>query len=42
METQANIQAKRKFSTKRQPTEAQKAAMKAKRDELIFTQKMDT
>jgi len=34
METQANIQAKRKFSTKRQPTEAQKAAMKAKRDEL--------
>jgi len=34
METQVNTQAKRKFYTKRQPTEAQREAMRAKRDEL--------
>ena len=34
METQVNTQVKPKFYTKRQPTEAQKEAMRAKRDEL--------
>jgi len=34
METQVNTQAKRKFYTKRQPTEAQKEAMRTKRNEL--------
>lgn len=34
METQVNTQAKRKFYTKRQPTEAQREAMRAKREEL--------